>query len=108
MLTLTPTAAEAVQALVAGTEIDDQTGGLRISPGEAIAERSALRLELVNQPEPTDNEIAAGDAHVFLEETVAEALDDKVLDASVESGRVQFKLFERGTPESSQNSGPPA
>jgi hypothetical protein len=60
------------------------------------------------EPEPTDNEIAAGGAHVFLEPTVAEILDDKVLDASVESGRVQFTLFERGTPESSQDSGPPA
>ena len=63
-----------------------------------MPERSALRLELVNRPEPTDNEIAAGGAHVFLEPTIAEILDDKVLDASVESGRVQFKLFERGTP----------
>jgi Fe-S cluster assembly iron-binding protein IscA len=110
MLTVTPTAAEAVNALVAGTEIDDQTGGLRISSTEAVTEPSALRLELalVNQPEPTDNEIAAGGAHVFLESTVAEILDDQVLDAAVESGRVQFRLFERGASEPSQDGGPAA
>ncbi len=99
MLTLTPTASAAVRKLVTDTEVDDQTGGLRISPGDADAHDGTLALALVNGPEATDNEIAANGAHVFLEPSVAELLDDRVLDATVDSGRVRFVLFERRTSE---------
>jgi iron-sulfur cluster assembly protein len=99
MLMLTPTAAAAVRKLVADTEVDDDTGGLRISPSDADAHEGALALALVNGPEATDDEIDANGAHVFLEPSVAEILDDRVLDATVDSGRVRFVLFERRTPE---------
>jgi Fe-S cluster assembly iron-binding protein IscA len=95
MLTLTPTAADAVRALVAGTEVDDETGGLRIASGDLTTQGTSLELSLVNGPETTDNEVEAGGAHVFLEPAVAEILDDKVLDAQVDSGRVQFTLFDQ-------------
>jgi len=95
MLTLTPTAAEAVRTLVARAEVDDETGGLRISAGDPAERGETLGLALVNGPEATDDEIAAGGAHVFLEPTVAEILADRVLDATVESGRVCFMLFNR-------------
>lgn len=99
MFTLTPTAADAVRKLIADTEVDDETGGLRISPGDTDKQDGALALELVNGPEATDSEIDADGAHVFLEPTIAEFLDDRVLDATVERGRVRFMLFERRTPE---------
>jgi iron-sulfur cluster assembly protein len=92
MLTLTPIAAKAVCKLAADTD----TGGLRISPGESDVQSGTLSLALVDGPEATDDEISAEGAHVFLEPTVAEILDDKVLDAMVEGGRVRFKLFQRG------------
>jgi Fe-S cluster assembly iron-binding protein IscA len=96
MLTLTPTAADAVRALVANTDVDDETGGLRIAAGEAGEQGSPLDLSLVNGPEGSDQEVHAGGAHVFLEPVVTEMLDDKVLDAHVESGRVRFLLKEHG------------
>jgi iron-sulfur cluster assembly protein len=95
MLTLTPAAAEAVRTLIAGMDVDDETGGLRIAAGELAEPGQSLELSLVNGPEATDDKIEAGGAHVFLEPQVAEILDDKVLDASVGPGRVQFVLMNR-------------
>jgi Fe-S cluster assembly iron-binding protein IscA len=99
MLTLTPTATDAVRALVANMDVDDDTGGLRICAGQAAEQGSSLELSLVNGPEATDKEIDAGGAHVFLEPVVDEMLDDKVLDAQLDSGRVRFVLMERGPQE---------
>ena len=101
MLTLTQTAAEAVKALVAGTDLDDQTGGLRISSSEG----AALELALVDGPEQADDAVEALGAHVFLEPAVTRALENKVLDASVEEGQVRFAVFER---RDDMGRGPPA
>jgi iron-sulfur cluster assembly protein len=96
MLTLTPTAAEAVRALVAGAPVDDDTGGIRISAGEATPQGTALELALVDAPEAADEQIDASGAHVFLEPRVSGFLGDKVLDASVESGgQVRFSVLDR-------------
>jgi iron-sulfur cluster assembly protein len=97
MLTLTPTAAEAVRALVAGAPVDSDTGGIRIAPGEQTAEGTPLQLALVDAPEPADEQVDSGGAHVFVEPDVAGFLGDKVLDASVaETGQVQFALVDAG------------
>jgi iron-sulfur cluster assembly protein len=107
MLTVTPTAAEAVRALVAGAPVDDDSGGIRISPGAQTAEGTSLQLALVDAPEKADEEIDAGGAHVFLEPQVADFLDDKVLDASVDpGGGVRFSLLDRGELEPSRDGGP--
>ena len=98
MLTLTP----AVRTLVAGAELDDETGGLRISAGDPAEQGEGLDVALMDGPAATDDEIAAGGAHVFLEPTVAELLADRVLDATVESGRVRFMVFDRSNPRAPQ------
>jgi iron-sulfur cluster assembly protein len=98
MLTLTPTAAAAVRKLVSDTEVDENTGGLRISPGEDVEQGGTLALALVNGPEATDEDVSAEGAHVFVEPTVTELLDDRVLDAIVDGGRVRFTLFQRQQP----------
>jgi iron-sulfur cluster assembly protein len=109
MLTLTPTAAEAVRALVAGAPVNDDTGGIRISTGEETPEGTPLELALVDAPEAADEDIDAGGAHVFLEPQVAGFLGDKVLDASVESGgHVRFSVLESGEAEPNRDGGPPA
>jgi Fe-S cluster assembly iron-binding protein IscA len=100
MMTLTPTAAQAVRALVSNTDVDDDTGGLRIWSSAHSEPGGALALSLVNGPEPTDQEIEAEGAHVFLEPAAAELLDGKSLDANVEDGRVQFVLMDAGPPVS--------
>ena len=109
MLTLTPTAADAVRTLVASAPVDDDTGGIRISSGEETPQGTALELALVDAPEAADEEIDAGGAHVFLEPQVAGFLGDKVLDASVESGgQVRFSVLEPGEAEPSRDGNPPA
>jgi Fe-S cluster assembly iron-binding protein IscA len=109
MLTVTPTAAEVVRALVASAQVDDDSGGLRISPGGQTPQGTALELALVEAPETADEEIDAGGAHVFLEQHVAEFLDDKVLDANVEpGGDVRFSLLEREEVEPGRDGRPPA
>jgi iron-sulfur cluster assembly protein len=109
MLTLTPTAADAVRALVAGAPVSDDTGGIRISSGEQTPQGTPLELALVDAPEAADEEIEAGGAHVFLEPQVAGILGDKVLDAHVESGgQVRFSVLEPGEAEPNPDGRPPA
>jgi Fe-S cluster assembly iron-binding protein IscA len=108
MLTLTPTAADAVRALVTNLEVDDSSGGLRISSGEAAAQDESLTLAVVNGPEPMDDAIAERGANVFLEPAISQTLDDKVLDATMDGNQVRFMLFDRRTPDASNDSGPPA
>src|SRR4051812_23335735 len=63
MLTLTPTAAEVLRALVADAPIEDESGGIRISPAARTPEGTSLQLALVEAPEIADEEIDAGGAH---------------------------------------------
>jgi Fe-S cluster assembly iron-binding protein IscA len=95
MLALTDTAATAVRKLVEAGEVDTETGGIRISSSGETAGEGMYSLALVDGPETTDEEISQGGAHVFVEQAVEPALTDKVLDATVEEGRVRFMLFQR-------------
>ena len=102
MLTLTPMATAAVRKLVADTDTHTDCG-LRISPTRSPADGAELSLSIVEAPGDSDRTVETDGVHVFLEPTVAELLDDKLLDATVDSGRVRFALFERhdeagGTP----------
>ena len=91
MLTLTPTAAEAVRRLVdsAPTETAE---GLRIAPGQATAAGTSLEITIVDGPELDDQEVLEAGAHVFLEPEVAEFMEDKVLDAELEETGVRFSI----------------
>jgi Fe-S cluster assembly iron-binding protein IscA len=91
MLTITDTAAEAVRQLSEGSGLEPEPG-LRIAPGEPTATGTPLELTLAPGPETNDQTVVEGGATVYVEEEVAGFLDDKVLDASVEDGRVRFRL----------------
>ena len=89
MLTLTENASTVVKTLV------DQTGGqeagLRIS--QDAPDSPALHVIPSDSPQPGDQVLEEDGARVFLEETAAETLDDKILDAQVDdSGGVQFTI----------------
>lgn len=96
MLTITQTAAEAIDTIVASAPDVPDTAGLRIAQGVGPDGRDALALSLVGAPEPDDQVIEAQNASVFLESETATLLDDKVLDARVEGGQVGFVLTEQG------------
>ncbi len=108
MLTLTPNAEEAVRQLVANSPISEDEGGLRIAPGQPTTEGVPLELTIVGSPEPEDQDAGAPDAHVYLEPTAAEALDDKILDAEVEGDNIGFTLMDAGAPPPSANGRGPA
>jgi Fe-S cluster assembly iron-binding protein IscA len=92
VLTLTPTAAEAVRKIVAQAPVDDDTGGLRIAPGEPTEQGVPLEISLVERPEATDEEAGADGAHVYLDPAASEALDGKVLDAQVQDDNIGFAI----------------
>jgi len=97
MLTLTPIASEAIRQLSAQTD-DPEASGIRIAPGPETPEGTALELSLVEEPEPEDEKIAEDGATVYIEPHVAGFLDDKVLDAEVEEGRVTFLVRDDDVP----------
>ncbi len=89
MLTLTENASTVVKTLV------DQTGGneagLRIS--QDAPDSPALHVIPTEAPQPGDQVLEEDGARVFLEETAAQTLDDKILDAQVDDGGgVQFTI----------------
>jgi Fe-S cluster assembly iron-binding protein IscA len=98
MLTLTPNAEQAVRQLVANSPISEEDGGLRIAPGQPTPEGVPLELSIVGSPEPDDQDAGAPDAHVYLEPSAAEALDDKILDAEVDGNNIGFALLDPPPP----------
>jgi iron-sulfur cluster assembly protein len=90
VLTLTENACDVVKTITEqSTQADG--AGLRISPQEA--DPSALTVAPADSPATGDQVVEEGGARVFLEESAALVLDDKVLDAQVDqSGGVQFAL----------------
>lgn len=93
MLVVTEAAAEVVKSLTSTPETPEGSG-LRIAPSTTAPE-SPGALEVTAAPGPAENDqvIEAAGAHVYLEPQVAVYLDDKVLDAQIDSeGQPHFSL----------------
>ena len=89
MLTLTQTAAEAVEELVARVPLAED-GGVRIRD---TGSSEGFEMSVVPVPNPTDTVVVEGRARVFLDDLAAAALDDRVLDAELAGdGAVRFAL----------------
>jgi len=89
MLTLTQTAAEAVEELVARVPLAED-GGVRIRD---TGSSEGFEMSVVPVPDPTDTVVVEGRARVFLDDVAAAALDDRVLDAELAGdGAVRFAL----------------
>jgi iron-sulfur cluster assembly protein len=91
VLVLTNDAATIIRAIVDQSEVPDD-GGLRIAAREVEGDEATLELSVAEEPDTLDKVIEQEGAHVFLEPLAAEALSDKVLDASVDDGGVRFTL----------------
>jgi len=90
VLTLTENASTVVKNIV-DQSAEDEQAGLRIS--QDAADSPALHVMPTEAPQPGDQVLEDDGARVFLEETAAVTLDDKILDAQVdESGGVQFTI----------------
>ena len=82
MLAITDVAAEAIKTLTTDAELPDG-GGLRISAPDP---EQGLELALAGQPSTDDVVLSGNGVSVFLEPTVAQVLDDKVLDVQPVAG----------------------
>jgi iron-sulfur cluster assembly protein len=93
MLTMTDNAAEAVRLISAGSGLEPDAR-LRISAGPPTPEGTPLEIGVTAEPAPSDQTIEEGGARLYVEEVVAPALDDKVLDAEIEGDQVRFAFHD--------------
>ncbi len=93
MLSISPNAAEAIRGLTAQPGIP-QGSGLKLAP-QATDQGTVVELSLVEGPTESDQVVQEEGAQVFVAVELSTELDDKVLDAGVEEGRVSFSLMEQ-------------
>jgi iron-sulfur cluster assembly protein len=90
MLTLTENASIIVKDITAQPGLAD-TAGLRITSEDAP--EPTFAVSAAEAPEPGDQTVEQDGATVYLDEAAAAMLDDKILDAAVDSsGKVEFAL----------------
>lgn len=90
MLTLTENASTIVRDISTQPGLPE-TAGLRITSEEGP--EPTFAVSAAEQALPGDQVVEQDGATVYLDETAAQVLDDKVLDAAVDpSGKVQFAL----------------
>ena len=90
MLTLTENASAIVNEITHQPGVAD-TAGLRITSEEGP--EPAFAISAANQAQPGDQVVEQAGATIYLYESAAALLDDKILDAAVDpSGTVEFAL----------------
>jgi Fe-S cluster assembly iron-binding protein IscA len=89
MLALTEDAQQAIGGIL---EQADPGAGIRIAPGAGADNAGALQMTVAPAPDTGDEVIESEGGPVFVDEAASTYLDDKVLDANVEQGQVQFEL----------------
>jgi Fe-S cluster assembly iron-binding protein IscA len=92
VLALTQNAVEAIHAIKASSDEVPDEAGLRISAEAREAEETSLHLAIVPAPAESDVVVEAEGEQIFLGPEVAGFLDDKVLDAQMDEGRVNFAI----------------
>lgn len=95
MLTITRTAAQAIESVVAAGGSLGEEGGIRITHEPVAGERTGMTLTVAPAPETDDQVVVEEGARVFLPPDTAALLDDKVLDARIEGTSVGFQLFDQ-------------
>jgi Fe-S cluster assembly iron-binding protein IscA len=97
MLMLTEAAAEVVKSLTSTPQAPEGTGLRIASSGPEPADPGALQVTATVGPDENDQVIDAAGAHIYLEPQAAAYLEDKVLDAHVDSdGQAHFSLGVQG------------
>lgn len=94
MFAISLSAAEAIRLIVSSSDIPE-VGGIRISAEPVDEHEATLDLSLAEAPAIGDAVVEEEGAKVFLEQSAAPFLDDKILDANVEGERVSFSIVEQ-------------
>lgn len=98
MLTVTQNASEVIQGILAAEQAPDDAV-VRIG---SATEEQGLTITVVEEPEAGDQVVEAHGVEIFVEEGIAEVLDDKQLDAGTTGENVSFMI----SPKGSQNAQP--
>jgi Fe-S cluster assembly iron-binding protein IscA len=93
MLKITEQAQEAIAGIVADGGVGSD-GGLRIT-GSGSNGETALDFDLAEGPSDGDQTVTEGGATLFLDETAAAVLDDKVLDVHAHGDHFHFSIDEQ-------------
>jgi Fe-S cluster assembly iron-binding protein IscA len=101
MLTLTPSAVQAVDALLHSNPEIPEDAGLRIAP----TSESELSLGIVAAPAPGDQVIEDGGARVFVDEQAAPLVDGAQLDAQAQGDQIAFGLSPQDAGPSTNGAG---
>lgn len=104
MLTVSPAASAALAELLEDPEIP-QGAAVRLVGGEDATGHAGVGIVVTDEPGPSDEVVhAAGGLEVYVDPSVAGALEDQELDAEVDEGasRIAFR-FQRQP----LNGGPP-
>ena len=93
MLKITEQAQEAISSIVADGGLGEG-GGLRIT-GSGSNGETALDFELAEAALDGESTVVEGDARLFLDETAAAVLGDKVLDVHAHGDHFHFSIDEQ-------------
>jgi iron-sulfur cluster assembly protein len=97
MLVLTEAAAEVVKAIASTPQAPEGSGLRIVSSAAGSPDPGTLQISATPGPNENDQVIEAAGAHVYLEPQAAAYLEDKVLDAEVDSeGKAHFSLSVQG------------
>ena len=91
MLTLSPSAVDALDSLLHRPEVPDDAG-LRIR----TAGESQLAVEIAPEPAPGDQVIEEGGVRVFVDSEAAPMLNDAELDARTDGDQIAFAFTPTG------------
>lgn len=92
VLMLTPTAIEVVRNITS-TQGSPEAAGLRIAAAPDAPPDGPLQISVAAAPAENDQVLSGEGSRIFLDQQAAEYLDDKVLDAGIDSdGRATFTL----------------
>jgi hypothetical protein len=92
MLTLTPTASEAVHALLDNADLPKGCG-VRFESEAAMDGSPGIGIHVVATPADDDLRVPAGDGHdLYLSREIEPMLTNQILDAEVDADYVAFSL----------------
>jgi Fe-S cluster assembly iron-binding protein IscA len=94
MLTVTDKACDAINTVVAHSDLGEGAG-ICIAMAPHARRGLVLEISFVQQPKQTDQVLGEQRANVFLEPETVPFLDNKLLDAEFEGNEVTFKFEER-------------
>jgi Fe-S cluster assembly iron-binding protein IscA len=94
MLELTDKAQDAIKGIVEDAELGPEAG-LRIAGTTNGNGEAGLEFEVAEGAQAGDETVSSGGANVFLDETAAEVLGDKMLDVEAHGDHFHFSLEEQ-------------